>query len=73
MASDVFPLKRFVVVRWDCYYPDGDLRNIRGSFSTLESARAMLANPYGYDYTKIYDSKTGEVVYEDPPREGAKT
>lgn len=64
-----FPLKRYVIVRWDCYYPDGDLRNIKGSSRTLDGAKAMLANPWGYDFTKIYDSRTGKVVYADPPTE----
>jgi hypothetical protein len=67
-----FPLKRYVVVRWDAYYPDGDLRNIRGSYSTVKSALASLVNPWGYDFTKIYDSKNGKVIHADPELESRR-
>jgi hypothetical protein len=58
----VFPLKEYVLVQWDQYYPACDLGNIIGSYETLEEARSAIRT--SYDNAKVYSYSTGMVVYE---------
>ena len=44
-------IKKYWVVAWDSYYPDGGLNNVVGSFETLEEAEEFAES-----YTGPYSS-----------------
>jgi len=52
-------LNRFLVFAGDAYYPTGGWEDFRGSFVTLEAARAFLSG-YPHDWGHIIDITTGE-------------
>jgi hypothetical protein len=57
-------MKKYLLVCWDQYYPLGSLRNIKGSFDTLEEARAEYTNFASFDCAEIVDRDTLETVWE---------
>jgi hypothetical protein len=59
------PMKKYLLVCWDQYYPSGGLRNIRGTFDTVEEAKAAYVDGFaGMDYAEIVDRDTMETVWE---------
>lgn len=61
----MFPLKRYVVVAWDQYYPNSDLNNIRASFDDDVEATNYAKGLTSYDWVKVYDFVTGKVIYAE--------
>lgn len=57
--KDGYPLKRFLVFAYFCYYPNGGISDLRGSADDLKIAQAFAATFDG-DIVEIIDSHTGE-------------
>jgi hypothetical protein len=47
-------LKIWWVVAWYCYYPDGQLRNVRSTHSSKTEAEAAAANLHA-DFVEVVD------------------
>jgi hypothetical protein len=51
-------MKVFWVMAWEQYYPEGALRNVRGTFHTREEAavlEAKLLSAKDYDHVEVID------------------
>lgn len=57
-------MKKYLLVRWDDYYPSAGLENIRASFHTIEEAEAALNASIAefYDHSQIIDRDTLDVL-----------
>ncbi len=56
--------KRFIVFRWDHYYPSGGFRDYVGDADTLNEALALLPKNLPNDQeAQIIDLETGESKY----------
>ncbi len=57
-------MKRFVVFKFDQYYPSGGWNDFTGSFDTVEEARASIVERSHFDHAQILDSQEFKVVEE---------
>lgn len=56
-------MKKYLLVQWDSYYPRAGLKNLKGSFDTVEEAKENKMA--GFDHTEIIDRDTLDVVFEE--------
>lgn len=67
--------RKYIVLKWDQYYPSGGLRNISDSFDELADAERCASSEDGSwksDYSEIIDRDTWESPYiheRDPYRD----
>ena len=55
--------KKYIVFRYNSYYPSGALDDIAGSFDTLEEAKKLANKDYS-EFGEVVDRDTWETVYE---------
>lgn len=54
---------RFLVFRYDAFYPGGAFNDLEGAFETLVEAQQWATDDYtsfGPQITEIYDTQTGQ-------------
>lgn len=58
-------MKRFLLFRGQTYYAAGGWNDFKGSFDTLEEAKATPKVEYCDDWEHVIDTVSGNIVHQD--------
>lgn len=56
-------MKRYILFQFDSYYPEGGIKDMTGSFDSMDEIKAFIAIAYRYDHAHIFDIQTGKTEY----------
>lgn len=58
-------MKRFIVFRYDCYYPSGGMNDVVKDFDEATDAIHYLENTRNdYDYSQVFDRLSGKIIHK---------
>jgi hypothetical protein len=56
-------MKKFIVFAGDTYYPQGGMKDFKGTFDTEQKVNNYLLNCHNFDWIQILNTQTGATAY----------